>query len=209
MSVGGDVDGDGQYEYVVKWDPSNSKDVSQVGYTGNVYVDAYEQDGTQLWRIDLGVNIRAGAHYTQFPVYDFDGDGKAELMMKTAPGSKITTYKADGSVKSEKYVTIPKDDRKAGGVTDTVDYRLSKTGYYEHLVTMFKAGRRTPPRSSPGTGRPRWSRRSASRRSTPTRSATRTPGRSSTTSWTSTRPPAPRATCCATSRASSSTAPST
>lgn len=136
MSVA-DVDGDGAYEYVVKWDPSNSKDVSQVGYTGNVYVDAYELDGTQLWRIDLGVNVRAGAHNTQFPVYDFDGDGKAELMMKTAPGSKITTYRADGSVKSEKFVTIPKDDRQAG-VTDSTDYRLSKQGYYEHVVELFQ-----------------------------------------------------------------------
>ncbi|WP_421735211.1 rhamnogalacturonan lyase [Cellulomonas sp.] len=136
MSVG-DVDGDGQYEYIVKWDPSNSKDVSQLGYTGNVYVDAYEQDGTQLWRIDLGVNIRAGAHYTQFPVYDFDGDGKAELMMKTAPGSKITRYAADGSVASSTYVSLPKRDRDAG-VTDTVDYRLSKTGYFDHLVTMLQ-----------------------------------------------------------------------
>ncbi|KQS98767.1 hypothetical protein ASG23_13570 [Cellulomonas sp. Leaf395] len=136
MSVG-DVDGDGQYEYIVKWDPSNSKDVSQVGYTGNVFVDAYEQDGTQLWRIDLGVNIRAGAHYTQFPVYDYDGDGKAELMMKTAPGSKITTYGADGSVLSEEFVTLPGRDR-AAGVTDTVDYRLSKQGYFDHLVTMLE-----------------------------------------------------------------------
>ncbi|GEL99061.1 rhamnogalacturonan lyase [Cellulomonas terrae] len=136
MSVA-DVDGDGQYEYVVKWDPSNSKDVSQVGYTGNVFVDAYEQDGTQLWRIDLGVNIRAGAHYTQFPVYDYDGDGKAELMMKTAPGSRITTYRADGSVASEKYVSLPKRDR-AAGVTDTTDYRLSKQGYFDHLVTMLQ-----------------------------------------------------------------------
>ncbi len=75
----GDVDGDGQYEIVVKWDPSNSKDNSQAGYTGNVYVDAYELDGTRLWRIDLGSNIRAGAHYTQFQVYDLDGDGKAEV----------------------------------------------------------------------------------------------------------------------------------
>ena len=71
----GDVDGDGQYEYVVKWDPSNSKDVSQRGYTGSVYLDTYELDGTLLNRLDLGVNIRAGAHYTQFLVYDFDGDG--------------------------------------------------------------------------------------------------------------------------------------
>ena len=60
---------------VVKWDPSNAKDNSQAGYTGNVYVDAYKLDGTRLWRIDLGRNIRAGAHYTQFMVYDLDGDG--------------------------------------------------------------------------------------------------------------------------------------
>lgn len=55
----GDLDGDGEYELVLKWDPSNSKDNSQKGYTGNVYVDAYKLDGTKLWRIDLGVNIRA------------------------------------------------------------------------------------------------------------------------------------------------------
>lgn len=87
MSVG-DVDGDGEYELFVKWDPSNSKDNSQDGYTGNVIIDCYKMDGKKLWRIDLGVNIRAGAHYTQFMVYDFDGDGKAELICKTAPGSK-------------------------------------------------------------------------------------------------------------------------
>jgi len=87
----GDLDGDGEYEIVVKWDPSNSKDNSQSGYTGNVYLDAYKLDGTFLWRIDLGINIRAGAHYTQFLVYDFDGDGKAEIMCKTAPGTKDGT----------------------------------------------------------------------------------------------------------------------
>jgi rhamnogalacturonan endolyase len=83
----GDLDGDGRYEIVLTWDPSNSKDNSQSGYTGNVYVDAYRLDGTRLWRIDLGRNIRAGAHYTQFQVYDFDGDGKAEVAMKTADGT--------------------------------------------------------------------------------------------------------------------------
>lgn len=87
MSVG-DLDGDGEYEYIVKWDPSNSKDNSVKGYTGNVYLDAYELDGTLLWRIDLGVNIRAGAHYTQYMVYDFDGDGKSEVILKTAPAQK-------------------------------------------------------------------------------------------------------------------------
>jgi len=86
MSVG-DVDGDGEYELIVKWNPSNSKDNSETGITGNVYIDAYKLDGTQLWRIDLGKNIRAGAHYTQFMVYDFDGDGLAEMVCKTAPGT--------------------------------------------------------------------------------------------------------------------------
>lgn len=84
----GDVDGDGEYEIFVKWDPSTAKDNSQGGVTDNVYIDCYKLNGTKLWRIDLGRNIRAGAHYTQFQVYDYDGDGKAEMMCKTAPGSK-------------------------------------------------------------------------------------------------------------------------
>lgn len=83
----GDLDGDGQYEIVLKWDPTNSHDNSQSGYTGDVYLDAYKLDGTRLWRIDLGRNIRAGAHYTQFLVFDFDGDGRAEVAMKTADGT--------------------------------------------------------------------------------------------------------------------------
>ncbi len=101
----GDVDGDGRYEIILKWDPFNpediddpnntpprvgegsSKDNSQSGFTGNVFVDAYTLEGERLWRIDLGRNIRAGAHYTQIMVYDFDGDGKAEVALKTAPGT--------------------------------------------------------------------------------------------------------------------------
>ena len=83
----GDVDGDGEYEIIVKWDPSDAQDNSKPGYTGNVYLDCYKLDGTFLWRIDLGKNIRAGAHYTQFMVYDLDGDGKAEVVCKTAPGT--------------------------------------------------------------------------------------------------------------------------
>ena len=82
-----DLDGDGSYELLVKWQPTNAHDNSHRGYTGNTYIDAYRLDGTRLWRIDLGRNIRAGAHYTTFLAYDFDGDGRAELMMKTADGS--------------------------------------------------------------------------------------------------------------------------
>ena len=82
-----DLDGDGAYEIIVKWQPTNAKDNSQSGYTGNTYLDAYKLDGTRMWRIDLGKNIRAGAHYTTFVAYDFDGDGQAEVMAKTADGT--------------------------------------------------------------------------------------------------------------------------
>ena len=83
----GDVDGDGEYEIILKWDPSNAHDNSHDGYTGEVYFDCYKLNGQHLWRINLGRNIRAGAHYTQFMVFDFDGDGKAEVVMKTADGT--------------------------------------------------------------------------------------------------------------------------
>lgn len=100
----GDLDGDGEYELIVKWNPTNAKDNSKAGFTGNVFIDAYKLNGTQLWRIDLGINIRAGAHYTQFLVYDFDGDGIAEMVCKTAPGTK------DGS---NKFVIMNNDNPNA------------------------------------------------------------------------------------------------
>lgn len=83
----GDVDGDGEYEIILKWEPSNAHDNAHDGYTGNVLIDCYTLKGEKRWRIDLGRNIRAGAHYTQFMVYDLDGDGKAEIVMKTADGT--------------------------------------------------------------------------------------------------------------------------
>ncbi len=83
----GDVDGDGEFEFIVKWFPTNAADNAHTRYTGKTFIDCYKLDGTKLWRIDLGCNIRSGNHYTQFMVYDFDGDGKAELICKTAPGT--------------------------------------------------------------------------------------------------------------------------
>lgn len=83
----GDVDGDGEYEIILKWDPSNARDNAHDGYTGNVLFDCYRLTGEKLWRIDLGPNIRAGAHYTQFMVYDLDGDNKAEVVMRTSDGT--------------------------------------------------------------------------------------------------------------------------
>lgn len=128
----GDVDGDGEYELIVKWYPSNAKDNSQSGYTGNVYVDAYRMNGERLWRIDLGVNIRAGAHYTDLMVYDFDGDGRAELITRTADGTidgagtPIGTAGADHRNSSGYVLQGPEFltvfDGFTGAAVDTIDY---------------------------------------------------------------------------------------
>jgi hypothetical protein len=114
----GDVDGDGQYEIFLKWDPENSKDNANTGYSNPVIIDCYKLDGTQLWRVNLGINIRAGAHYTQFMVYDFDGDGKAEMICKTAPGS------SDGE---GKYVTEAATIDEIKNASNTTDYRNTGT----------------------------------------------------------------------------------
>lgn len=132
----GDVDGDGVYEILVKWDPSNSKDNSQSGYTGNVYIDCYRLTGEKLWRIDLGKNIRAGAHYTQFLVADFDLDGKAEMTCKTADGTIDGTGRVIGDASKDyrnssgyilsgpEYYTL--FDGATGAALDTVDYEYPR-----------------------------------------------------------------------------------
>ena len=91
-----DLDGDGVYELLVKWQPTNAHDNAHRGYTGSTLIDAYRLDGTFMWRIDLGRNIRAGAHYTTYLAFDFDGDGRAELMAKTADGTVDGAGKAIG-----------------------------------------------------------------------------------------------------------------
>ena len=90
----GDVDGDGEYELIVRIEPSNRHDNAHDGYTGNVYIDCYELTGERLWRIDLGRNVRAGSHYVGVLVYDFDADGKAEVVTRTCDG----TVDAKGNV---------------------------------------------------------------------------------------------------------------
>ena len=97
----GDVDGDGEYEIILKWDPSNAHDNSHDGYTGEVYFDCYKLNGQHLWRINLGRNIRAGAHYTQFMVFDLDGDGKVEVVMKTADGTVDGKGKVIGDAQAD------------------------------------------------------------------------------------------------------------
>ncbi|WP_105566490.1 rhamnogalacturonan lyase family protein [Microbacterium halophytorum] len=128
----GDLDGDGQYEIVLLWNPTNAKDNSQSGYTGNVYLDAYELTGENLWRIDLGRNIRAGAHYTQPMVADLNSDGSAELFVKTADGTVDGTGTVIGDAdadhrNSSGYVLqgpefLTAFDGATGAAVDTIDY---------------------------------------------------------------------------------------
>ncbi len=127
----GDLDGDGEYEIVLRWD-ANPKDNSHKGYTGNVLLDAYKLNGKKLWRIDLGVNIRGGQHYTQMMVYDLNNDGKAELVVKTADGTidgqghvigdAAADYRnSDGYIlRGPEYLTL--FEGETGAVLDNTDY---------------------------------------------------------------------------------------
>lgn len=96
----GDLDGDGEYEIVLH-QTGRSRDNSQAGVTDPPILEAYKMDGTRLWRINLGVNIREGAHYTQFIVYDFDGDGRAEMACKTADGTTDGLGKVIGNAQAD------------------------------------------------------------------------------------------------------------
>lgn len=151
----GDLDGDGEYEIVLKWEPTNAHDNAHDGYTGEVYLDAYKLNGTRLWRINLGKNIRAGAHYTQFMVYDLDCDGKAEVACKTADGTVDGVGRAIGDPDADyrtpagrilsgpEYLTI--FEGETGRALVTVDYepprgRVSDWGdNYGNRVDRFLA----------------------------------------------------------------------
>lgn len=132
-STVGDLDGDGEYEIVMMWNPGNAKDAATSGFTDKVYIDAYKLDGTQMWRIDMGVNIRAGAHDTQLLVADFNSDGKSELIVRTADGTVDGTGKVIGdpeknwaelnygkNLQGPLYLTA--FDGATGAAIDTVDY---------------------------------------------------------------------------------------
>ncbi|POX37007.1 hypothetical protein C3486_30665 [Streptomyces sp. Ru73] len=152
----GDLDGDGALDFVLKWQPTNAKDNSQSGYTGNTIVDGVKLDGTRLWRIDLGRNIRSGAHYTQFQVYDYDGDGSAEVAMKTADGTVDGRGKAIGNASADhrngsgyvlsgpEYLTMFNGRTGAAmGTTDYVPARGDVASWgdgYGNRVDRFLAG---------------------------------------------------------------------
>ena len=131
----GDVDGDGQYEIFLKWEPTNARDNSHDGYTGPVLIDCYRLDGTRLWRIDLGRNIRAGAHYTQFMVYDFDGDGRAEMMCRTADGTRdaLGTVVGDSIADYRNQAGRILEGPEFLSVFDGLTGRMLDTGRRQHL----------------------------------------------------------------------------
>jgi rhamnogalacturonan endolyase len=131
----GDLDGDGEFEIVVKWDPSNSRDNASAGLSGRQLLDAYKIDGTRLWRIDLGRNIRAGAHYTQFIVYDLDGDGRAEVACKTADGTVDGVGRVIGDAsKDYRSLIVPTDGIQ---VPATNDARYGKVLAGPEYFTIF------------------------------------------------------------------------
>ena len=118
-----DMDGDGEYEIILKWYPSNAKDAASSGTTSNIIFDCYKLDGTQLWRIDMGPNFFASAHTVQFIAWDLDGDGYGEFMAKTAPG----TIDGEGN-----YVLLGDDD--------PTENLLSGRGKQDHgpeYITVF------------------------------------------------------------------------
>ena len=108
-----DLDGDGRMEIVLKWDPSNSRDNSQSGLTSPTYFDAISLDGRLLWRVNLGRNIRSGAHYTPFIVADLDGDGCAELLVRTSDGTTDGTGTVIGDADADHRVQ-PNADTQYG-----------------------------------------------------------------------------------------------
>jgi rhamnogalacturonan endolyase len=131
----GDLDGDGEYE-VVLIQNGRAFDNSKSGRSDPPILQAYRLDGRLLWQINLGKNIRAGAHYTQFMVYDFDGDGRAEIACKTSDGTtdgvgKVIGDPAADYVNSSGHILSGPEfltlfDGRSGAALDTVPYEPAR-----------------------------------------------------------------------------------
>ena len=164
----GDVDGDGQYEIIVKWYPDNAFDSGKaVAPSSPTIFDIYEMDGTPLWRLNMGLEMPSGAHFNQFMLYDMDEDGKAELFIKTSDGtiaykpnkagkfdmtdeSTIVSYVGDKSVVPGTNINanghaspdsneyVTVFNGQTGEIIDSIDY-INVTGNYDDWAKQAMA----------------------------------------------------------------------
>jgi hypothetical protein len=153
----GDLDGDGEYEFIV----------DRVQNAASQFVDAYHRDGTFMWRVDMGQNstntdmslsgpatISVGQADNE-TVYDIDSDGKAELILKAANGTifgdgQVLTHTndkdmfivaVDGVTGAEKgtRVIVPDDLASTGNITGHFGIAYFD-GVHPSLVFKGKAG---------------------------------------------------------------------
>ncbi len=132
----GDLDGDGEYEIIVKF-VSHELDVGNAGYSGTVRFNAYKLDGTRLWEqdVNLGRNVFSSAHTAQFLVYDFDGDGKAEMTVQTSLGSTDAAGRYVSNVSADSSINSITDEKNA-----SADFREANNGRIttgQEFLTVF------------------------------------------------------------------------
>lgn len=118
-----DMDGDGEYDIILKWAPSNEKDAASSGTTSPAFYSCYKLDGTRMWMLHTGQNMFNSAHTTPFVAWDLDGDGFGEFMVKTAPGA------IDGA---GNYVLLPGDNP-----TDNLKSGRGKQDHGSEYITVF------------------------------------------------------------------------
>jgi len=99
----GDLDGDGEYDYVIDRLPWGQYPDSAGGRTAKI--EAYKNDGTFLWRVDVGPNVAISTgDADMITVFDLDCDGYAEVILKTSEGTifgdgnKIGDINNDGKI---------------------------------------------------------------------------------------------------------------
>ena len=96
----GDLDGDGEFELVIKWD-ALGRDNAHFGRTAPVFYDGYDMCAQKrLWRLTSGKNVRSGQHYDEFMVFDLDGDHIAEIAVRTSDGAVDGRGKVLGDAKA-------------------------------------------------------------------------------------------------------------
>ncbi len=137
----GDVDGDGEYEIIVKW-TSSERDVGEPGgpsYSGTVRFAAYKLNGTKLWAndINLGRNVYSSAHTVQFLVYDFDGDGKSEMICQTSLGSTDASGRYVSHASSDDAIAPFTDEQNEAADYRGVRYNDGRIISGEEFLTVF------------------------------------------------------------------------